>query len=547
MSEEKGICHRTDTEIATIIRNAKNTFNLRHNGPQVHEDIQGIEAAFNIVFPDDYRHFLGNYGALLCQEVSIFGLGNKIKDLITLSNVFLHFRIGFPDIPANIVPIEDLGDGNFACLETLPDKTSYCPVVRVNLSDGPNSQKQFDQLAGCFRDYLFNRLSELKSNSFDDLGFAWENFERHVLNYQAKYGYDHAKGGKLPRNHEWRPYRYCIQDVVFGVTVVRHSREFNNLSVDVFLTADVPEYGPLAGARALTVFLLSEAYKCGGTMAIHFTNNVENGCIPAEIHKLGHYYGIVFREKNKIMPDEAKTLYAAITEFSPSMQNLLKSLESRGRLKVAQACYAVNHGVWTREQVEMIVLGSDFPESVLTGGATPEQWQLFYNDLLHARAALLGGMLDRVLSQRFRVQDGIEYDMENDTLLLEILFDSDSYTKEYRCKEPVKVPWLYPDQQNREVVAGTPFFIMVRARDGADLMLNFQEDIKSAISLKKGKKAVVFLLVPNDFYDLTKQKRGEFFEYTQDETIGLMVCPEHTRVFDKEAASKLANSRILRR
>ncbi len=104
--------------------------------------------------------------------------------------------------------------------------------------------------------------------------------EKHVHAYQERYEYDHGKGGTVPRNHDWRPYRYCIQDVLFGAVVVRHHRDGHHLVVDVLLPAAIEGYEPDAGAHALILFVLAEAYKCGGTMEIEFTENVALPCSP---------------------------------------------------------------------------------------------------------------------------------------------------------------------------------------------------------------------------------------------------------------------------
>lgn len=376
-----------------------------------------------------------------------------------------------------------------------------------------------------------------------------DQLKKHVDEFAEKQQYEHAKGGKLPRNHDWRPYRFCIQDVLFAATVVRHLREANCLQVDVFLTAEIPEYDLFAGVLALSAFLLSEAYKCGGTMEIRFTKNVEDGQIPQELQDLARQYGIVFSQASagKVLPGEAKALYAALTDFPPGLQQKINELEQIGRMKMARACYVVNHGVWSKEQVEMIVLGSEQPDSVLSGRAQPHQRHLYFHDLLQARAALLGGMLDRILAQRQRVSDsGVAYDMEDDVRPLEISFDGELYAKQYHSDEAVPIPWLYPDGQTREIAGGMPFNVLVRARDAADLQLHLAGDLKQATDYRQQTQRPTLLLIPNDFMILPDVFREKIYQQAQTAQIGLMVCPDPVLTFDTEAAQKLARSRILR-
>jgi len=487
--------------------------------------------------------------------ISILGLEDKKFDNLSLEVTLQAFRLADVDVPPELCPIQFLEDKSFACLVCdLSQRAKYTPVVAFKLH-APRPISELELLAGCFRDYLYDQFMLLKQADDpivpqdEPVDEGWENFEKHVREYQRKFEYDHAKGGKLPRNHDWRPYRYCIQDVVFGLLVVAHNREGNWLDIDVFLTADVPEYGPFAGALALTSFILSEAYKCGGTMEIHFTKQVEGGQVPQELQDLARQYEITFSQaqSGKILSSEAKALYAALTDFSPSLQQKINELEQVGRMKMARACYVVNHGVWSKEQVEMIVLGSEQPDSVLSGQAQPHQRHLYLHDLLQARAALLGGMLDRILSQHQRVSDsGVAYDMEDDVRSLTISFDGEVYAKQYHSDEEVPLPWLYPDNQTREVSAGMTFNVLIRARDAADLQLHLAADVKQADDYRQKTQQPTLVLLPNDFMVLPDSFRQKIHQQAQTAQIGLMVCPDSVLTFDAEATQKLARSRILR-
>ena len=523
-------------------------------GPRKASEIQNVENTFDLFLPSDYRMFLGNYGYLDGEIISIFGLSELDSEIPSVFNLIMMLRFHHPEMPLEVVPVEALDEQHFACIACSNNRKAVAPIVVLNI-DEPEPVDQLIVLAPDFNTYLANRLIPLlpqdsdpttEDEEDDSFHRAWENFEKHVIKYQHDHDYDHAKGGKLPRNTEWRPYRYCIQDVVFGVTVVRHDPIHNNLAVDVFISADVPEYGPLAGSKALTTFLLSEAYKCGGTMEVFFTRKVEDGNIPREIRQLAEEYGVKFKQKYKILPFEAKALYAAITEFSPSLQQEINKLEELDLIRMARACYVIHHGVWDKEQVEMIVLGSERPDSILGGLAQPHQRLLYNHDLHHARAALLGGMLDRIMAKREREMDGVDYDMEDDTLSLEINFDGDSYCKIYSCSEPVPIPWLYLDDRKREIQAGMPFRVLVRARDGGDMRWHLKGDIKQANDLRTQYKQPTLILLPQDFMDLPPTLRQQFHQQAQEAQIGLLICPEPVMVFDKDAAQRLTRSRILR-
>ena len=327
------------------------------------DEIKDFEKAFGISLPSDYRHFLETRGNISSWgDFAIFGLGNNVMSSQYLADITLSMQFEYR-LPSCLLPIEDLGSNQFACLRFL-DATNTPSVVKITL-DSEQQVGDLDELADSFDAYLYQRLQQLQKRrpNADPL---WK-FHWHVKDFQKKFEYNHSKGGKLPRSHDWRPYRYCIQDVVFGMTVVRHERVYNCLEIDVFLTAKIQEYDVLAGAQALAVFLLSEAYKCGGTMELRF----KGGHIPEELQSLAARYNVDLGAGTSISSLAAKKFYAVLTGFNAAVQERLAEMELSGAISMSRACYSVHHGIWTREQVEMIVLGSQRPDSLLSGSAQP--------------------------------------------------------------------------------------------------------------------------------------------------------------------------------
>lgn len=544
--EEK--CLRTYSEVTSVMRSLGKL--VQHTGPHKAEEIEELEKSFGILFPLEYRQFLGNYGACFANGSAILGLGKPQQTGMPVADAILMLRLSHTAMPLDLVPIEDLGEGHFACLVARQTKSAVSPVVEVDINN-PLPVEKLPQLAACFRDYLYDRLIQIHRGSQSNAkNAALGILERHVKSYQSKFTYDHAKGGKLPRNHDWRPYRFCVQDVLFGATVVRHWRDYNCLQVDVFLTARIPEYDPLAGAHALSAFLLSEAYKCGGTMEIRFTENIESGRVPAELKQLASRYGVQVgkEDKDRITPAEAKAFYAALTDLPVHLQEKINALEKEGKIKMARACFAVHNGVWTKEQVEMLVLGSQRPDSVLAGLTLPSERHLYSHDLLHARAALLGGMLDLRLSMRQRVApDGATYDLEDDLRPLEIAFDGESYSKRYRSIEKIVLPWVYAKAKAVEIPASQEFQVLVRARDVADLFLHLEEDIDVAEQVRSRSNSPTFILVPSDITLLPEELTRKISASLKRKKIELLVCPETVSTFDSDAAQRLARSRVLRK
>lgn len=274
-------------------------FDAGGNGVSL-EEIGKSEKRLGFLLPDEYKKFILQYGCVVKGDFAVFGLGTPRYLLPNIESAFfLAHSYCFDDPPSILLPFYMIKKGVFACLNCSPE-TKSSQVIFWDTSK-PCADQNIFELAETFGEYLFRVTSE-----FNYRRISFSTLEKHIKEFAAAHKYSHADGGKLPSNHEWRPYRFCIQDVLFGATVVKHHREGNCLQVDVFLTANIPEYEHLAGSRALTAFLLSEAYKCGGSMELRFTNNVEGGQIPEELCELAQEYGINFAQKNRISPADPK-------------------------------------------------------------------------------------------------------------------------------------------------------------------------------------------------------------------------------------------------
>lgn len=509
--------------------------------------IDDIEKQLMLHFPDAYRLFLHRYGAVKVGPITIYGLSRPVEDEPSLIWALQGFWSIAPDAPKNLIPFHPVEEsGLLACLQCQPagSSTDTAPVVLWDLR-APASEQNLEQVSPDFAYYLYDRLSEWK---YRETGLR--TLERHVHTFENEY----LSNNKLPRNHIWRPYRFCVQDIVLGLVVVRHSLANNCLDVDVCLISDAPEYEPGSGARMTSAFLLSEAYKCGGTMEIRFTENVEDRTVPRALREFAQDLGVDLRHvtEGRITPSEARQLYVALSGFSDTLRAQLDLLAEQGKLSQERACYVVNHGIWTRSEVESIVFGSLRPDGIFSGDTPPEQRHLYLQELLHARAAILGGVLDRRLAKRERTEGTLAIDLEDDVRRLDIAFDATFYAKIYRCDEVLPIPWVESrGQQAFDLPAGQHLIVLVRARDANDLALHFEHDLATAhklaaFSQQQSVPGPVFILTPRDFQELPSDLRTRFVSAAEASGVGLIVCPETVVTLDADAAQRLASSRILR-
>jgi hypothetical protein len=519
-------------------------------GPRSSEETKTLSAMFDLKLPLEYVWFLQHYGALVAGDVQILGMAGAERADLAVDNMTLMLRLGFAQMPLDLLPIEDLGSGRYACLVCPERRSEPTPVLLLNLSDSDDSSGP-TPLAQSFLEYVYSRLvlllepASIEDNNVE-LKHGLAVLESHIQRYNEMFHYEHKTGGRLPANHDWRPYRYCIQDVLFGTVVVQHDRKYNRLKVDVFLTAEVSEYDPLAPAQALAAFLLSEAYKCGGSMEIQFTREVQGGQVPRQLQDLAASFGLNFEnaEHGLITAQEAKSLYTALTGFTAGFKERLNNMEAEGLIKMVRACYVVHHGVWTREQVEMIVLGSEYPDRILSGVTHPNERHLYQHDLFHARAAVMCGMLDRSLNLRNRPEStGSEVELEDDFRPIKFGFDGINYVREVFCEEDLPLPWLVGKDSEHHIPAGVKFEVLIRARDGIDLKRHFADDLKQASKRHSQTNLPTFLLIPAE---LNETEVKDLLIKCLTAGIGLLVCPETTINLDTEAAQKLSQSGVLR-
>jgi len=460
----------------------------------------------------------------------------SITDKTRLSLSFFFGEMSIEDIhQATRVEIDEVQNWITECIEAL----SYLKANKIGVNEWT---KALNELVIISNDGAVTLREKKKA---PDNKKALSILESHVKKFEQ----DYLSIGKLPRNYVWRPYRFCSQDAVLGLTVVKHSVDNNCLEVDVCLTSDILEFEEGVGAKITTSFLLSEAYKCGGSLEIRFSENVEGGRVPAAICELAEKYGISFQniKEGRIIPSEAKLLYLAISEFSESLQSRILELYQEGRLSIERPCYTLYHGLWSRSQVEQIILGSTQPESILGGDSQPEQRHLYVNDLKHASSAVMGGVLDRKLAKRERNTGSEALDLEDDVRPLDIRFSPDYYAKIYSCPEEMPMPWIN-GQAIENIESNTDVTVLLRVYSAEELPILLGRDILLASKLNKGtnNKSSVYILVPRDFEELQKKVQDKLFGDANKYKVGILICPETVMSLETDGARRLSSSRIMR-
>jgi hypothetical protein len=491
-----------------------------------------LERVAGIKLPDEFKQFLLTVnGCVIPGRLQILGLVPLTDRSGSLEEALALLRFGY-GLKHHLLPIEDLQDGLWAFLDCSPRGYGLVHELSVSAS---GTEARGDNSCQSFNAYCMRRMN--RPPNWEAIGRR--TLKEHIENFQKLHGYTHRGNGKLPRNHVWRPYRFCVQDVVFGSTVVRHSRELNCLEVDVFLTAEIQGYDRLDGALALSRFLLSEAWKCGGTMEIRFTNMVEGGHVPAALRELADRHGVRL-SNSRMKPDESKALYAALTGFSTPALDRLKDLEASERMSVAQACYIVHQNLWTVTQVEFL-LGSELPEIPLRGLVPSAQRLLWIYGLQRARGAALAGLLIRTLAKRSTNTNGNQAtELEDDVIPLQVSVVTVFDAIEIVASEPITLPWTIEGPS--ELPAGTRAWVFVRSWSIVELPLI--ESLMGQLELGADFHA---LLVAKDFESLPSAVQGRCADTARRKGLSILVAPEASEALDSDAMPKMMRARLLRK
>lgn len=370
-----------------------------------------------------------------------------------------------------------------------------------------------------------------------------DRFEEHLKNYEEHF----RKKNKLPKNYDYRPYRWCSRDIVFALIVVRHNRQGNFLESDVCLIANPPQYINSSGARVALGFLLSEAFKCGGSMEIVFTNNVEGGRVPAYICDLAVEMGVKLTHvfEGHISPFEAKQLYLELAGFSKPVKDKIMSLAVEKKISPERACFVVMGGVWTLPEAESIILSAEEPERILASLSCPSDRQIYLGDLTLARMAVLGGILDRKMLKPELRENGEIVESEDEENIVEIGFEPEYFVKTYQAPVVLELPWT---NEKLKIIAGEKLYILVRVYTDSEMVRGVNGDVLCLEKLKRknDRKGKYFLLLPRDFCDLDEGEQQKICKVLNDAGAGLMIAPETVASIDKEAIGRLTTGKVLR-
>jgi hypothetical protein len=357
---------------------------------------------------------------------------------------------------------------------------------------------------------------------------------RRIQHFLAKQETAIASGrrakNQLPRPDDWRVYRFCSQNVIIAMPLLRFDRDRNALAVAACPITRLTQLDPDAPARAVCTLLLSEAYRAGGDLTVQFFAGTGRGArpaqVPAAIIRWARRCGIALKQEGVIDAASAHELFAASVRISGQMRDRLRAMPNDG---LAALCYAVASGTWPAPAAEAVLAWSDDPITVLTGDTDPLQRARHALDLRDAQSALLlATLIARVAagsgSERLDAED-TQQDVE-----LSILPDRAASISADRIE--LETWWVEGSAPPR----ASAFRVQVVDGELDQLLAALAAAIPHV-------PAGSVLLCPKDVHSLDADALTGLLEQMRSRNVTLLAGPEYTTTLGNRAADVLTRAR----
>ncbi len=496
------------------------------------DQTQLLEALLGVSLPISYVRFLSERGSNLVNGLPVLGFPLSLE-LSSVWGATELVRAARPDLPQSLVAIRLL-DTRALCLDLRQQPQDDAPLIEVNLG------KQ-DILPVCVHG-SFERYLEEGDRTQRRIERTLQQLEKRRVQSYEQAGYEHAGKGKLPRPHHWRTLRSCVHDQVIGLTAVRYKPELNGLLIDVFIATDHPSYEEGHGIRALTMLILSDAYRSGGSMRLTFTPNVNGGRVPDEFVDLATQYGISLEQaaEGEVTHEEATNLFALLIGLPSEVQELVRNRQEAGTLTLEGLSYIIASGIWTIEEATWILTNAPRPEGILLGTDLPEGRLLYLESLSYGRAALA---ITR-LQQRILVWLREEVSPEQQEGIYCLVEPKDNFCI-LRSNRDFHLPWLI-DDSTVVVKPSQSLIVLPRPRSLiSDDKAQLEADIK-LLQDKGTERDVEALLASAELKDSNGIQKT--LEATlQGRGIYLLFLPLTCGELDEEVDKRMAQARVVRK
>jgi len=424
--------------------------------------------------------------------------------------------------PDNYLPLLPVDEMSIACLACAPlgVPDDVPSVVRWHLAniDHAFQDSPLDTDVG---KYVRSVAEELRARNA-----GLRNMERIAKRYYS----DFVEKSIRPRGSVLRPVQLACQNVIIGMSALRHDAEFDGLRVPVYVTCEAAHVATHEANRGMAALILCDAFQNGGTMEIRFGERGKEDSVPPALSRFGRAIGVDLgmEDANCISPREARNLFLAVTPMPDDLRVRCADLIDRGLMSPERLCYTLMSSVWSAIELDYVFATSARVETILRGGSPPESRRHRLAEIETCRAAAMLGMLQRHIdnSDTAARSNGSVRVFEDGSPRVSWSVRSDVGAVAIAGATEEGIPWA---SQDRETHAPGEIVPLVCVPRGLPTPCDHQlvRDLQ-----KKHPSAVVGLLVPADMVD------------TVPEGIPLMVCPDRVAALDTDIERRLAMLRV---
>jgi hypothetical protein len=351
--------------------------------------LEALQALFEAPIPVSVREWLINGTPEVIGGLPLLGLPIG-PDLGNAWGATQYLRTCRPELPTRFLVIRLLGE-RALCVD-IAGENEDSPLTQVDC--GSFSAPKMLNLS--FEAYLQDAATndEMAHRIFDRVD------ELLTLLNQRGYTYDHVKGGKLPRAHQWRIVRSCVHDRLVGIAALRQNDRTEATEIDLFEVADHPLYAAGHGVRSLLMLVFADAYKAGSSMRLIFNNvpGIRRASIPREIIEFAKRAGVsIARQRNdQIDHETGSAIFAAAAGLSP---RTISIVQSSTNLSLDSISYLAATRIWTLEEIAWLLDECPNAETVLFGLHDAQDWLAYTGAIGWARAAVLATAFRSALNE----------------------------------------------------------------------------------------------------------------------------------------------------
>jgi hypothetical protein len=437
--------------------------------------IERFEKNYVVKIPDSLRKTLETIGEIKAvgMPYKLLGLTEEKARRPTMASILAEIRMTNYNFPADLLPVEVLPERQIACV--VLNGRDDPPVVLIDLDDPEFSKprKRKPEIAPKYSTFCQDWLADVKGMKTAG-GF--------LRREEQKKSRGEIPTDKAARPDEWRAYRFCSQDVLIGLPLVRFNREENITEIAAFPCADLSSFDASTPVRALLTLVLSDAYRSGGDLSLRFvaTANAMNNKpvhVPSRILRFAWNNKINTKEMKfgELSADVAKRLYIRCLLCTDSFKALLERNDIG--LNAAAVCYSISNGLWDAVAAEYIARYASSPNRVFQGASTQIdslKWQI---DCTVASNAMALGLFVKKLSS-LSSADRL-YDAEDDFQNIRVAFTPHG-TAILRFDKDIPLEWNCYDEKALLTSPVEVLPIVAEAEDLSEILPNaarfMQED-----------------------------------------------------------------------